>query len=156
MKAVYFLAGCTVMMLFSCGEYPCTRAGSQFALIGFPASETDTVVVRKYVKASAFSSLVDTFLLNSQNSSYYLSNDTLEISSSYGTGHGLTSDFDYEITLPKAGKTYQLTKITEEIRSIRTGLSMKKVGCINLIKSYELNGQQVSGANDYYFFYIRN
>lgn len=155
MKAVLFLWVISAFTLFSCGEYPCTRASSRFVLIGFPENETDTVIVRKYVKGTSFTTLLDTFLLDSHNNSFYQLNDSLEITAAYGTDNGLTSEYDYQIALPNAGKTYQLTKITEEIRTIRTGLSMDKVGCINPVKSYELNGRLISGSNDYYFFYIR-
>ncbi|MBY0535637.1 MAG: hypothetical protein K2P88_07290 [Chitinophagaceae bacterium] len=148
-----FLAVCAI--LFGCKEYPCTEAVTNIAFISFPVDETDTILVKKYEKASNFTILIESFSINQTNSNYCRYNDTLQVSYSFGLDNGFLSKYDYKIELPKVNRQYLITEITEEYRSIRTGLSMDKIGCINFIKSYQVNGQVISGANNYYTFYFK-
>ena len=154
MKQYFFLGLLIVITLFACKEYPCNKAISEISFIAFQRNETDTIIIRKFEKATNFNQLVDTFLLNQFNSSYNLSNDTFTVSSTYGNDMGLLSKYDYEVYLPQINRDYKLTEITEDIQSRNAGLSMDKVGCINPIKSYKINGLLVSGEYNYYIFYL--
>jgi hypothetical protein len=135
--ALFFYA-----LINSC-SYSCSNATSTITLIGFTSRETDTIIVRKFSKATNFATIIDIFLVNKTNSSYYQKNDTLEISASYKTDNGLLSKYDYEIYVPYNNKLYQISEIKEDYKSINSGC--KKVGCINSITSYKLNGQIIIG-----------
>lgn len=138
--------------IISC-SYECNNATANIGFLSFPVNETDTIIVRKFTKSSNFKSLIDTFSLNQNNSSYQSSNDTLEIYNTFGTDDGLLGKYDYEIYLPEINRLYQISEITEEFRSINTGLSCNKVGCINYFRSYKVNGQLING-NSYHPFYL--
>lgn len=145
---------CIIISLtfFSC-SYECSNATVNFSLVSFQPGETDTIIVRKFIKMSKFTSLLDTFSLNQFNSSYSSTNDTLEVRNSFGTDNGLLSKYDYEIYLPSINRLFQISEINEEFQSINQGLSCNKIGCINSIKSYRMNGQLIN-ANSYYTLYF--
>jgi len=140
------------LIFFSC-SYECSNATVNFSLVSFQPGETDTIIVRKFIKMSNFISLLDTFSLNQFNSSFNTTNDTLDIRYSFGTDNGLLSKYDYEIYLPGINKLYKISEINEEFRSINQGLSCKKIGCINSIKSYRMNGELIN-VNSYYTLYF--
>ncbi len=142
---------CFTILLNSC-SYSCTDATSTISLIGFLNSETDTVIVRKFSKSTNFTTILDTFLLNNINSNFQIQNDTLKIIASYQTDNGLLSRYNYEVYLPKIKKLYQISEIKEEYRSINTGFN--KVGCINSIDSYKINGKLILGDKINATFFI--
>lgn len=154
MKTIYFLLLLPGLLFFSCGEYQCTEAQPSISFIGFQNNETDTVIVRRYLKSTNFTSLVDSSLVYATNSSYQRSTDTLEIFHFFGTDDGFLSKYDYEVYLPKNLRLFRINDIAEEFRSIKKGLSSNKVGCINFIRSYRLNGGLISGQNNYQSFYL--
>lgn len=152
---IFSAAVCTLFV--SCKEeYPCDSAKSGIGFVSFPANETDTVIVRKFLKTANFTISLDTFSLNRLNSFYQSANDTLQIINFSGIDGGILGNHDYEIILPETGRKFQITEISEEVRSQGSGgvFSMDKAGCTNLIKSYKLNGQTVTGDYHYSFFYI--
>ena len=140
--------------LFSCKEVPCGPAIPQLNFISFPDSETDTIFIRRFIKSSNFSTLLDTFFIDKHNSRYLISNDTLDIGSSFNGDNGLLSKYDYEIFIPQTSQLFKISEINEENSSHRVGLSMDKTSCTNTIKSYKLNGQLISGDYNYYRFFI--
>ena len=144
--------------LLSCGkDIPCDDATSTLNFISFPDTETDTIILKRFTKATNFVTPVDTFFFNKLNSSYAVFSDTLEIGNSFGGDNGLKSKYDYEIYLPQTNKIFRISEIIEEFTHTRGGglFSMDKRGCVNPIKSYKLNGQLVSGEYNYYRFYIK-
>ena len=140
------------LTFFSC-SYECSNATVNFSLVSFQPGETDTIIVRKFTKMSNFMSLLDTFSLNQFNSFFSNTNDTLDVRYSFGTDNGLLSKYDYEIYLPAISRLYKISEINEEFRSINQGLSCKKIGCINSIKSYRMNGE-LTNVNSYYTLYF--
>lgn len=143
-KAMLFSLLFSVIIL-SC-QYDCIKATSSLKFIKFTNTETETIIVRRFQKQSGFAKLVDTTLLNRFNSNYQVDNDTLEIIHSYGIDEGLTSTFDYEIVMPKINRLYRITTIEEDPQSMNTGLSCNKLACVNMIQSYQLDGQLITGT----------
>ena len=144
MKQIWPILFFLCAALISC-EYPCSNATSTISFVNFPSNETDTVIVRKFSKSENFTKILDSFVLNNLTSGYYQSNDTLKIIESYKTDNGLLSSYEYEIFLPEISKTYKITEIVEEFRSINRGLSNTKEGCLNSIRSYKVNGELKPG-----------
>jgi hypothetical protein len=141
--------------LLSCKEFPCYPAISQLALISFSDVETDTLILRRYAKATNFTTLIDTFLINRSNSTYFKSNDTLRIFNLFGGDQGLKSKYDYEIYVPQLNRLFRITDIVEEFNKTRSGPGEVVVHCSDPIKSYKLNGQLITGNYNYYMVYIR-
>ncbi len=155
-----FIIGLSVfcISLLSCGkDVPCDDETSTLSFISFPDTETDTIILRRFTKATNFNTPIDTFLLNKFNSSYSKYNDTLEIGNSFGGDNGLKSKYDYEIYIPQTNRLFRVNDIVEDFLHTRGGglFSWDKRGCVNTIKSYRLNGQLISGEYNYYRFYIK-
>lgn len=156
MKAILIALLAIWIGVSSCGDYPCTPATARLSFVAFPMNELDTVVVRKFTKTSNFSTKIDSASINRTNGSYWQTTDTVGVGFGFGLEVGFMSTFDYEIFLPKVNRRFQITEIEEEKRSIRYGLfSMDKVSCFNSIKSYKVNGQLVSGEDNYFIFYFK-
>ena len=125
MKRSIFYVLINILVLCSCGEYECSKAEARFLLIGFSNIETDTIMFRKYTKSTNFVSTLDTVLITPNNTSYYFNGDTLQFTA-FSSNILITSNFDYEISLPKARKTFKLAKITEKQRSLRRSFGIKR------------------------------
>jgi hypothetical protein len=123
----------------------------------FPPDETDTVIVRRFAKSSNFATLVDSFQVDSVRANYSRTAGNLLIDYSYGGDGGLLSKYDYQIWLPASNKTYEITEMAEEVKSQKSGgiFAMDKQPCSNLITSYKLNGQLVSGKTAYGVIYMQ-
>jgi len=154
MKRSNFRILVPILALASCGEYECLNAQFTFSLIGFSSIETDTIILRKYTKTTNFLTALDTFRITPNNTRYSFTGDTLRFTA-YSSDILMRSDFDYEISLPKAGKTFKLAKITEEKQSKKLSLFNDKVACINPIRSYELNGQLTSEENVFGILFLK-
>ena len=120
------------LLIASCGDYPCSKAELQFGLIGFSDTETDTIILRRFTKDGTPK---DTFLLN--NIQFQRNQDTLRMVAFPGSAI-LESDYNYEIFFPSAAKLIHITDIKEE-QLYRNPPG--KVGCMNSISGYTLNGQ---------------
>ena len=61
----HFLVAVSGLYIFlaGCKEYPCNPATSNMAFVAFRSDETDSILVKKYSKASNFTTLIDSFLL---------------------------------------------------------------------------------------------
>lgn len=148
MRQLYKIAGVfiTCWLLTSCGDYPCGKGSSSIALIGFNEAESDTVIVKRFVKATGFTDLHDSILLTKSGNYFYLMHDTLRISYSDNSGYGIvTSYFDYKVFLPATGRIFSITEVTEDVKYGRN--NGQKVYCINPLTSYKIDGQQVSSTN---------
>jgi len=140
----------------ACKEYPCERAFAGLGLIGFSRSEASTILIKKYTKATSFTMLIDSILLDSTKYSYSINQDTLRTAFSFPPHFGLVSDYDYRIVLPSIGKEYTITDIAEDFQTRRYGiLSPNKVGCVNSFTSYKVDGQLQSVKRNFNTFYIR-
>ena len=122
----------------SCSEYACTSGELRIGLKGFSDTEADTIIVRRFFRNTA--QLKDTFLVD--HIGFRRNLDTLEIVATPGIIFP-TTEFDYEFYFPEAGKLFKLTNITEEQRYIKKKIG-SKVGCVNNIKSYMLDGLQIN------------
>ena len=143
MKHFFFFFLFCILTIISCKEYPCSHATGNISITGFSVNETDTVIVRKYAKSTNFTTPLDTFVVDSLNSSYLRKGNVLEIygSISHGNDYGLLSTFDYEIYLPKPNRLFQISELTEKQESRSTGfLNMDHRGCNNGFNSYKVNG----------------
>ncbi len=67
------------LLLSSCGEYPCGKASLHIALIDFAETESDTVIVRRFLKSKNFIALYDTTLINAANNTFGYLTDTFHI-----------------------------------------------------------------------------
>lgn len=124
-----------IVVAASCGEYACSKAELQFGLVGFSDTESDTIILRRFEKNGANSALKDTFLLTDIRFKRNL--DTLRMVAFTGNAL-LQSDYNYEIFFPAAFKLITITDIKEEQLYIKP---RGKVGCINRIISYALDGR---------------
>jgi hypothetical protein len=140
------------LLFASCARQPCLRANSAIALISFTNAESDTVILRRFTRSTDFVTLKDTFILSSVIGNFQMRNDTTFIFQYVDQYNAITSTYDYEVSIPKANKVFRISNVTEDIRSIHAGLG--KVNCINPIISYKLNGQLISGKNNYDFIYL--
>lgn len=157
-NAILSMVGLFCIGVLSCNkEIPCNEASATLNFIAFPDSETDTIIVKSYTKATNLTQLVDSFFIDKANSSYLLLTDTLQIGNTFGGDNGLKSTYDYEIFLPQTNRVFTITAITEVQKSTKGGglFSMDSRGCSNPITSYKLNGQLFSGEYNYFRFYLR-
>jgi len=143
-----------IIFLLSCTGYDCARAETRFGFVGFSGTEANPVIFRKFEKGRDFSVLIDTILITPANIGYSFSGDTLQFSG-FTADLILKSDFDYEMVLPNAGRTFRLGKIREEFQSKKWSLSTTKEMCVNPIVGYELDGRMSTGQNIYYVFLPR-
>ena len=146
-----------VILIGSCRTIPCVESNPTLYFVSFSDPQTDSIVLRKCEKGSAFHTIIDSVIISRNNSIYEKSGDTLHIvTSSYMGEYSLDIQFDYEVYLPLAGKLFQLSNFTEQQTEMKAGLSLDKNVCINPIKSYTVNGQVISGATDYHLIYLKN
>lgn len=135
-------------------DVPCGRAFLNINMISFPNSETDEMIIKKFIKGSGFATTVQTFTINRNNSWYYQRpGDTLEIGNVFGNDGGLTSDFDYELNIPTTGVVYRISDIEEKKNSRKW--TLKKVYCLNNITSYKLNNQITTGTDLFTLYIIK-
>lgn len=140
----------------SCKKCPCAQATLYFDYIKFQQSETDTVIIRRYIKGSGFTSLHDTGIINTINSNYYLYGDTMSITI-YIDSLKLRSNYDYELLLPGANKLNRIHDIQEEPTEYEC-MGRNLHGCNNIISTLKLDGQPVflhPRFPDYPTVYIR-
>lgn len=135
----------------ACKSTPCFNADLRFGLISFTEPEADTIVYRRFMKATGFTYLVDSFVCDIR---YRKSNDTLAWT--YTSGNVvMSSDFDYQLYFPGAGKVYRITEIKEERKEIKHAFfSPVKVGCINNISSLKIDGIAIVPPG-YNYFYLK-
>ena len=145
-----------VIIFSSCGRrVPCIEPHPILNFVSFSDAETDSLILRRYVRNSNVDSLVDSTIISRNNSMYEKSNDTLHILTAVGGDYPLDIQFDYEVYMPLANKLFQINNIVQQQTEMNIGISLDKNVCINPIKSYVLNGQIISGAYDYHFIYLK-
>ncbi len=153
MKRTLIVLLSIILINYSCKEYPCQEASVNINIYGFTKSDIDSVIVRKYVTASNFSSFVESWSMDSLQASYnWTTNNYLIVDANFASnGYGIRSKFDYEVYIPRKNRLFRITEISEEQVTGRETLSMEKRGCINPIRSYRVNGQLISGDDPYYY-----
>lgn len=128
-----------VILICSCGEYPCGKADIPFALVGFSNAETDTIILKRFAKNNGI--LVDSFFFDESDPvRFSRKNDTL-LMTAYPSTVLLQTDFDYQVNFPGAGKLFTITDITEQQRYGKKRLfNNAQPFCGNSISSYAVNG----------------
>ena len=135
-------------VLFSgCRDTPCGKSEAAVGFVGFQDQELDTIVFQRYVKGSQFASLKDSLIFIRGAMHYYRKGDTVLLP--YGESN-LTSELDYRIALPSAGKIYRIQEIYEP----QTSGGNRRAYCINPIRSYRVNEQLVQGQERYDYIYL--
>ena len=127
-------------------------ANSIPALVSFSEAETDTVIVRRFSKATNFTRLKDTFLLASANANFQRMSDTTLLLQSIDQNNIITSLYDYEIFIQKANRLFKISDVVEKMQTVSGGLD--KVACINPIISYRIDGQLITPTSNYSYVYL--
>ena len=131
-----FLQGCMM---------DCIPADIDLTVISFTDTELDNVEISKYTKGSNFSLKIETAILIRGSQHYQRNTDTVILPNvNFPSGDQMTSGYDYEINILKAGKIFRITEIIEEQRSEKKD---SKVACINPVISYKVNNRLVTGVN---------
>jgi hypothetical protein len=132
-----------ISVFSSCFYTDCIKADIRLNFVGFTAQEASPIIVRRFAKANNFASKIDSTIINF---GFRQQNDTLSPSS--GIPFNLiTSDYDYEVFMPIANKTFQITEIIEPQSRIKKSIFKNtKEACGNLIISYNVNNRSVFPA----------
>ncbi len=134
---------------------PCIETNAVLYFVGFSDTETDSVILKKYEKNTNFNTAIDSVIMTKMNSSYEKTGDTLQILTLYGGGdYPLDIHYDYEVSVPLAGKLFQLSDFVETQTEMKVGISMDKQVCTNPITAYTLNEKIITGARDYHLIYL--
>lgn len=142
------------LLLFTKCTQDCLQAEARLKLVGFAPAERNTIILKSFQRGSGFANMTDSVFVNGTNCNCIINNDTLEVSPFINNQNGLRSAYDYEVSLPAAGKTYRIESITENSRSVNTGL-FSKVACVNDINTYQLNGNTVKAESGVFITIVR-
>lgn len=132
-----------------CGTEQCINGPVNLSFVSFPATATDTIVLKQYFKNATFDSLLQSTTFTKATGSYNQAGDTLSVGQAY-----LDANYDYTIFLPAVNRLLKISHITVEQREVHLGFSTYKTECLNPIKSYTLNGQVISTNS--YILYLHN
>lgn len=148
-QKLHWIAGLACLYAFySCGSYNCSEAqGLRISTIGLTATEIDTIILRKFIKGSAFTKLVDSIVLTSANTAFQFPYSTPDTSFMGVLDEKILirSPYDYEIYIPAVNKLTKIAGVDEPQQKIKRGfLSTDKTGCINSIVSYQQDGQTMT------------
>ena len=160
-KALYtIIIWLVIISGYACGYYNCNEApGLRISTIAMSASEIDTIVLRKFAKGSNFTMLLDTLQLDSTNTMFQfpfsgtdtsfmglLKDETL-----------LKSKYDYQVFIPAVNKLVKITEINEPQQKVRSNFLVNdKLACANIIQSYKMDGQLLTGTDfEYNYVYIK-
>lgn len=115
------------------------------SLVSFPVNDIDTFILLKFTKGSDFTKILDSALIDTNNSIYTTHNDTTDINTGIGNAV-LSSKYDYEIFFPSL---HEFIKIANIVEPQVEGNCPEKTLCVNPIKSYEINGNLIVKENPY-------
>jgi len=123
---------------------------TEISLASYTASDIDTIIVRRFIKASNFNSLVDTITLSYSNSSSYPNGDTTAVHIS-DTSLAMKANYDYEIYIPATNTVARVSNIIapQKQHQVCTFCDCVQGPCFNPVTSFVLNGQIVS--DDYVY-----
>ena len=126
----------SIVALASCHNCVCAPSnGLQLALITFDSTEVDTIITRKFQKGSNFSQLIDTVQWDRSRVDFRKHTDTFQMASWAGDLL-LHSQYDYQVFIPAANRTFTVAEINEPQRMDEC---RGKVMCGNRIVSVTLN-----------------
>lgn len=135
-----------LVLLASCGQYPCAKGELRYHLIDFSDADADTIILRRFPKNSTI--LADSFVFNETNPIRFVrvSSDTLVMPFYITTGL-LQSNYDYQLYFPGAARVISITSIQEEqTYGTRSGFINTSAGCTNIIKGCTVDGILVSAV----------
>jgi hypothetical protein len=159
-----FFISLAALLLTSCGkdhECDCLDVPIQTSFIGYPMSDIDTFVIRKFKAADNYQTLLDSIKVGYGGVGAYNNlHDTTNVTLYHG--NVITAGYDWQIFIPAVNKTILLTDIEAEKNTgtYRTGIfSMDKKGCNcwNRVFSAKINNQPFTfqSTDGNYFIYIR-
>ena len=116
----------------------CTDATISLGYVAFDTGETDTIILRRYDRNSAFGRLLDTAIITDQSALFSSNGDTLSI---HGNTEATTlrSFYNYIFYLPSLNRSDSVRGIFEA-RDREEGSSDLECNCTNRVLSYQLNG----------------
>jgi hypothetical protein len=140
-KTYYFPALLLMIALGACEKYPCQRSiGLRMAFVSFTKAETDTIIVRRFIKGTNLGQLLDSAVVDTALIKFTNRGDTL-FPSELNSQTLLNSLYDYQVRVPDGNRIFTITDITEEEKKGRAGfLSPTRDACYNPITAYTLNG----------------
>ena len=99
-----------IIALHSCGTYDCAEAdGLRIGGVSFTAAELDTIILRKFVKGTGFTQLIDSVFVTDY---YQVTNDTAT-AGAFLSSDRLKSKYDYQIYIPSINRLVKITDMYE-------------------------------------------
>jgi len=134
-----------VITLASCHNCVCAPSdGLRLGLITFDSTEVDTIITRKFQKGSNFSQLIDTLQWDRSRVDFRKYTDTFQMVSWSGDIL-LRSQYDYQVFIPAANRTFYVSDINEPQRMDEC---RGKVMCVSMIVSARVNTATISIGGD--------
>jgi len=135
----------SIVALASCHNCVCAPSdGLGLGMISFDSTEVDTIITRKFQKGSNFSQLIDTLQWDKSRVDFRKHTDTFQMASWSGDIL-LHSQYDYQVFIPAANRTFNVAEINEPQRMDEC---RGKVMCVNRIVSVKLNTTSTAIQND--------
>lgn len=101
----------TIILTSCCKQKDClTGHITEISLASYSPSDIDTIIVRRFIKASNFNTFVDTINLNYSNSGFYPNGDTTAVYIS-DTSLAMKANYDYEIYIPATNTVTRVSNI---------------------------------------------
>ena len=156
-KIYYFPALLLLILLAACEKYPCQRSiGLRMAFVSFSKAETDTFIVKRFIKGTNLTQLLDSAVVDTALIKFTSRGDTL-FPAELHSETLLNSLYDYQVRIPDGNRVFNITDITEEEKKGRAGfLSPARDACYNPITAYTLNGARKSVIPNREVLYLDN
>src|SRR5688572_1498776 len=101
-KKLAFIISISFIFFYSCGKYPCQRSiGLRLAFVSFTEAETDTIIIKKYVKGTQLNQQIDTAIVDTSLIKYTSRGDTL-FPAELHVQTLLMQLYDYQVVIPAA------------------------------------------------------
>ena len=157
-KNTFYVSALLLMLVLgACEKYPCQRSiGLRTAFVSFTKAETDTIVVKRFVKGTNLGQLLDSAIIDTALIKFTNRGDTLFPSELHAQTL-LNSLYDYQVRVPDGNRIFTITDITEEQKKGRAGfLSPARDACYNPITAYTLNGARKTVTANREVVYLDN
>lgn len=137
-----FLSGCCR------SNGSCSHQNLDPAFIGWQTTDVDTLVFRRYTTGTT--QLLDSSLISIK--SFIGHGDTLSPGNVTSTGNSyLSGGYDWSVTLPKSGRVYSITYVTEAGSDAGKDCSIipykKQNMCITTVNGYQVDGSLVENSS---------